>query len=330
MELTCPLCQGKLTVATAFSSQLVRCPLCAGSFQAPDPPQATPAAEPAIHSDQTPLLPPDLTLKEIETPTFHIEEVAPPSLPPIPAPQPAKWQSTGDQFSLAPETGTTDVAPIPPVAEPIIGSGDLACATGLPVAMPIATEPSTTSPTATETDAIPAKSAAKSDYRHSSVIYLRRQTLAWIAPVGFTIVFFLSFFPWESGSDFRSMNLWQLAFTSYGYMTFRLYILLFFLTWPFSIAALMLQKKWLPPSPQLKPLVPWLSLALAGPTLIAFFLFLAHYVHVNFYGPTNPSTIWMKIAFRVHLVVVVGTLTHFWLERRNARKMPEPRLTLRW
>jgi hypothetical protein len=45
MELLCPNCQKKLTVPEQYAGQMMRCPLCQGTFTVPALPSAVPAAE---------------------------------------------------------------------------------------------------------------------------------------------------------------------------------------------------------------------------------------------------------------------------------------------
>jgi hypothetical protein len=45
MELLCPNCQKKLTVPEQYAGQMMRCPLCQGTFTVPTLPSAVPAAE---------------------------------------------------------------------------------------------------------------------------------------------------------------------------------------------------------------------------------------------------------------------------------------------
>ena len=124
-------------------------------------------------------------------------------------------------------------------------------------------------------------------------------------------------------------SLWQMAFSRPSAL-FIIYLLLFLFTWPLSIAAFLLQKKLLATPPALKGFMPWSSLILAGLMLLAFLLFAVHYFQINFYTAANPSTVAMKLAIRIHFVVVLGALVHFWLVRRASKKMPEPRITIRW
>src|SRR5262245_42053802 len=87
MELHCPNCQQKLNIGDQFAGQLMRCPLCNGTFQAPSlapsaappPPAPSPAPAPA---------PP------VPQPFSFAPESAPPAPPPPPpgyAPEPVAF-----------------------------------------------------------------------------------------------------------------------------------------------------------------------------------------------------------------------------------------------
>src|SRR5262249_19587544 len=74
MELLCPQCQQKLTIPDQYAGQLMRCPLCNGTFTAP---ALTPPPPPAVFSPESPSAPPPL-------PTAPEPTQQPPSLDPIP------------------------------------------------------------------------------------------------------------------------------------------------------------------------------------------------------------------------------------------------------
>lgn len=347
MDILCPHCQKKLDIPDSVAGQTVRCPHCAANFTAPGLPPIFP--EGSIRADMAPmmppLLPPDLALEE-ETPILEISQEpsvrAPkspfsqagvtggyelvhesvhmpsaPKLPEVPAepkpPQPA------------PPSPTTTTFPPPQPRSEAIGkglAGDVAAAV-----------PSEVQDAATAT-----KPLSKSEYDHGFTLYFRRDVLAWVAPAALTFLFFLSFFYWEftpasgtgsSATAASSASLWQIAFSRPSAL-FIFYLLLVLIAWPLSIAAFLLQKKLLATPPALKGVMPWSSLILTAMTLLAFLLFAVHYFQNNFYAAVNPSTVAMKLAIRIHFLVVLGALMHFWLVRRAAKKMPEPRVTMRW
>ncbi len=102
MNLLCPNCQKRLTVPEQFAGQLMKCPLCAGTFNVPGLPSAAPPPEPSppgapgpvpavavapetygLQPDAAPLPPPPHAPGEAPAP--------PPSVPPAP-PQPESSQ----------------------------------------------------------------------------------------------------------------------------------------------------------------------------------------------------------------------------------------------
>ena len=76
MNLLCPNCQKMLTVPEQFAGQLMKCPLCAGTFTVPGLPAAPSAPPPPVAPPPTPApkLPPAPAAK------------TPPAPPPTPAP----------------------------------------------------------------------------------------------------------------------------------------------------------------------------------------------------------------------------------------------------
>ena len=38
----------------------------------------------------------------------------------------------------------------------------------------------------------------------------------------------------------------------------------------------------------------------------------------------------MKLAFRAHLLALLGPLAEYWLEQRRKRRLPLPEATIRW
>src|SRR5258708_36238061 len=80
MELMCPQCQQKLTIPDQFAGQLMRCPLCNGTFTAP----ALSAPPPPVFSlapEPPPLPPPLPSAPEPMQQAPPLEELPPP-LPP--------------------------------------------------------------------------------------------------------------------------------------------------------------------------------------------------------------------------------------------------------
>jgi hypothetical protein len=96
MNLLCPNCWKMLTVPEQYAGQLMKCPLCSGTFtvpalppsggglDAPAPPQ--PAFSPAGTSDPY-QLPPQVPGSGAPEPAFHAAPPEPPAPPPPPPPQ---------------------------------------------------------------------------------------------------------------------------------------------------------------------------------------------------------------------------------------------------
>src|SRR5207302_4393185 len=112
MNLLCPNCQKMLTVPEQFAGQLMKCPLCSGTFTVPVLPQpsAVPsgASDPAAtFSPQTPPGPGDL---------YSVRKDAEPPPAPPPAPPPFKSEPPpGPGLHTPPPTDgvTTQPAPAP-------------------------------------------------------------------------------------------------------------------------------------------------------------------------------------------------------------------------
>jgi hypothetical protein len=92
MELLCPQCQQRLTIPDQYAGQVMRCPLCNGTFTAP-----------ALTAAAPPPAPPPV-------PSLEITPSAPPPLPPT-APAPAEESKRRD-------TGLKYGAPPAPTAAP--------------------------------------------------------------------------------------------------------------------------------------------------------------------------------------------------------------------
>src|SRR5215470_17975414 len=94
MNLLCPNCQKMLTVPEQFAGQLMKCPLCAGTFTVPGLP---PASSP----------PPPDPAPAMQGPS---PSVSPPQIPPEPAPplplQPPP-EMPGATCGTRPQTATT-------------------------------------------------------------------------------------------------------------------------------------------------------------------------------------------------------------------------------
>jgi predicted Zn finger-like uncharacterized protein len=177
------------------------------------------------------------------------------------------------------------------------------------------------------------------DYSRTTTILLRHGAVTMIAPVGLFILLFVSFFPWRPAADWltldrftewTTLNLWQLAFTKAGSAIFLLYVLLLLIAAPIVWIMPLLQRNLLPTPAPLRPYLPWGPLVVANLTLAAWVFFLIHYLQCTFIDPIDPATIWMKLAFRLHTLIVIAAFADMWLVRRQGRGLPEPSFIMRW
>jgi hypothetical protein len=171
-------------------------------------------------------------------------------------------------------------------------------------------------------------------------------------------VFLLSFFPWHVGvvvlgdveppaeqaakaeprlpavglkGSVPPLSLWQLAFTSRGSGLFLAYTLLtLFLAWPLSIVGLLLDRRLVPVPPALRPLLPWKTLLLVSIVAAAAIPLLFDSIDQHFYEPVNHIAIAMKLGARLHIVALIVGLLEFWLQDRQRRALPPPRIEVHW
>ena len=191
MNLLCPNCQKMLTVPEQFAGQLMKCPLCAGTFTvpglpaaptAPAPPPAptAPPPAPAVKAPPAPVVkappaPADLAPVEVvETYGLKQEPAAPPTSKPL------------------------EVAPLPPSS--ISPGPDLP---GLP---------------AESASAPPA--GPSMGYTRSHSFTLNTKVLQYIPAAAVVLIFILQFFPWvgvyPGGVAAAWQGAWGAAFNSYG------------------------------------------------------------------------------------------------------------------
>ena len=183
-------------------------------------------------------------------------------------------------------------------------------------------------------DAVLPTSVRQGDFSRDFTINFRRHVVTLIAPLGMIVLFILSFFPWRfteltitnpaialtpatavdtitTLNPLSALNLWGLAFTREGSVAFTFYVLLMIVAALLLLATTILAKNQMLAPANLRPFLPWAPIFIAFFTLAAWLFFLAHYLHCILIDPLDPATLWMKIAFRVHTLVVIGA----WLER---------------
>jgi hypothetical protein len=260
MEILCPACQKKLQIADNCAGQVVKCPSCSATFQAPALPSMGP-------------------LPKLEP------------LAPIAAEQPA-------------------AAPFSMVIDPVAPA-------------PVAAQPTSPPPEPVRKPKSPA------DYAHSFTVYLHQEAVTLIPPIGTLVLFFLAFFPWVR-AELTTYNLWELGFSQAGSGGFLLFTLMLLLAAPIVFVMPFLNKNVLPTPEPVRPLLPWAPLVIALLQLVAWVPFLSYYLSATFLDAIDPATLGMKLAFRLHTLVVLAAVLDLWLQRRKRKELPGPRITVRW
>jgi len=292
MDLVCPSCQKRLMIEDRYAGMVVKCPLCGSMLQAPVLLTAPPV--PAFAATPGAPSPPDA---HSAAPTMPALEL-PPSSSPTPLP-PHHASGPMPEIFVAPPV--TVEPPLPVVDHPEV----------LP-------------------DQSEVPTVRQGEYTTKIRFHLRPEILSWITPSCVVLLFFLSFFTWYH-LEADSRNLWQLGFGERGTALFVFYIVfLVFVAQPLAILTLSFEQRWIPLPVGLRPVWPWRSLIVGGAVTLPFIFLLAEYVAYHFQVFGNPTSIAMKLAFRVHLLAVVASALQFWVEQRKAKNAPLPRLELRW
>jgi hypothetical protein len=182
MELLCPNCQKKLTVPDQYAGQLMKCPLCNGTFTTPSLPPAPSAAFTA----------------------------SPAPVPPAPAPASPPPPAHGNHANIpgvdvellgTPRTSTPERTEVEPFAMSPLP----------PSPLPPSPPPLSPPPLAPEPTIV-------GDYRHRWTVQVSPRVLPWVAAGALVLVFLLTFFPWvgfhPGGIAVASQNAWQAAFGS--------------------------------------------------------------------------------------------------------------------
>ena len=177
----------------------------------------------------------------------------------------------------------------------------------------------------------PAVSKQAGEYTTQFVVRLRSDYLVWVGPIALLLIVFLSFLPWNKSESMSAASLWNLSFGEASSAPFFFYLMFtVFLGTPAAFAFLVVDRRWAPLPQAFTPYWPWVSLALGLLLGVGFALLCIEYLHANFYLHTNPITVPMKLAFRLHGLATLAAFGEFWLQRRRLRNLPPPRLDLRW
>lgn len=355
MNLLCPNCQKMLTVPEQYAGQLMKCPLCAGTFTVPALPDAgtpAPAAAPSPFPD--PAGPPEV---------YSVRDDLP-SVPP----------------SVAPTSPVhTEPTPLPPAPAP-----DMAHATTPtpPVPPPPAPEPSYPEPSSPGS-----KSLMEEDFRRVHVLRFNPRVLRWVAPVCVVLIFILSFFAWvgiyPGGVPAVTQSAWGAAFASWepdpdlakaniversekdrpnANVLLIFYILLFLVVVVVTLGFFALDLFSLKSPPGLQGVLPWRWGIIAALNLLAlFFLILQLIVGFTIESTTKDlidkelktdepvptqqqkmnairrgialqslhRTAWLDLAVAFQVLATVGAVMMFWVERRGTNR-PLPRFELKW
>jgi hypothetical protein len=171
------------------------------------------------------------------------------------------------------------------------------------------------------------------DYTQFYTIWISDRVVPLITPIGLSLLFLLSFFPWyeiPTPLSRETMSLWTMAWGGVRiWWSIFFYDLLVILAWVFSIVSLLFNLKVIPTPGFIKGLGPFRPAIIGGMALLAFLLLAINYLGFNFMGE-NPSTIITKLGIRIHFVVVVAAALEFWLAWRRRGNYPLPRIDIHW
>jgi hypothetical protein len=284
-----------LSVPEEFAGQMMKCPLCDGTFPTPSLPGAPLGGfggpqKSAQTPPTSPMLPETYSLEPAPAPPAPKPPATPNRTPPMDVP---------DTFSTSP--------PAAPIRKkdriPRDGVENVAARRK------------------------PSEPVVPGEYKRTFTVRLDLGVLTWLPPALLTVLFLLSFFPWET-YDTASYNLWECAF-SRPHVRFLLYLLLFLLAWLVSLASVVFGAGLAPEPPFLQTLGPWRHAISGGLSLLAFLFLAIAYLEWVFMMP-SPMTVWMRIAVRVQFFAVLFALLELWLDSRRKRNMPPPYVELRW
>jgi hypothetical protein len=360
MNLLCPNCGKMLTVPEQYAGQMMKCPLCSGTFTVPALPggaEPPPPAQPAAPE------PPTLNPYEVrqEGPAEPVPAFAttPPPEPAFSTAAPPEPAFKATPPPAPPSTATTPAGPTP-------ARGPDAAGQPLP----------------------------SLGYRGGFGIPISDKVLRWVVPASLVLIFFLTFFDWVGIYPGSVPAVWQsawgAAFGTYGddpdlQEFYRLepdskkkrldvsvspllilYLLPFFilaLLLAIAVAVLPFLKLQLPPPVQ--QFLPWQWAALAGLNAILL-LFLVLQMLLGFglensykewvenrlstkkekepdtskvrkeidvqrgqYLQALSRTIWLKLALLLQFIATVAAALVFWVEKRGPAA-PLPSIDVKW
>jgi hypothetical protein len=277
MNLLCPNCGKMLTVPEQYAGQMMKCPLCSGTFTVPALPggglelPAQPPAQPPAAAAGPPFDPYQLRPEAPPEPAFQTQPAAEPAFSTAPAPPEPAFQTSAPAPSPAlPPPSTTAVTTGP---GPLRGPDAAGQVPGL-------------------------------GYRGGFSLQISDKVLGWMVPACLVLIFILQFFPWvglypggvpgwtqgawgaafgsESGQDLDMKNLWRSSKEtprkgkaekedapsevrpSISPLLILYLLPLFLITLLLSIAVAALPFLNVPLPPQVQQFLPWRWAALAG------------------------------------------------------------------
>jgi hypothetical protein len=361
MNLLCPNCQKMLTVPEQYAGQLMKCPLCAGTFTVPALPDA---GAPAPSPFPDPSGPPQV---------YSIRDD-------VPAPPPPPAVAPTSPFH-------TEPTPMPPAPPPSPPAPDLAhAATPEHPPMPMAPEPSSP-PAPPAPFSGPSKPQVEEEYRRIHGFHFEPRVLRWVAPVSVVLIFIFTFFSWvgiyPGGVAAVTQNAWGAAFGSWepdpdlaeipivkrdpkerpgANVLLIFYLLLFLADLVVTIGIFVLDFFPVKVPAGVQGVMPWRWGIVAALNLLAlFFLVLQILVGFSIESTTKDlvekelqvkeplptqqhkmndmkrgamlsalqRTAWLYLALTFQVLAVVGAVLMFWIERRGINR-PLPRLELKW
>ena len=216
MNLLCPNCQKMLTVPEQYAGQLMKCPLCSGTFTVPALPGA-PSVEPAPAFSSPPPAPSVSPSPVVNTPNHSNPGTLLPGEPASPAmadayglkhePEPA--------FHFPPPVDTPAFSPAP---EPAFSVSTPSPAAAPPASPPLAPTPA---PGFSAPSSQPVPSTAPAvGYTRTITIWFSERVLQWVPPVAVVLILVFQCFPWvgvyPGGVPAVSQSAWQAGFGGYS------------------------------------------------------------------------------------------------------------------
>jgi hypothetical protein len=246
---------------------------------------------------------------------------------------------------MAPALAPPPVAPKPPAPLPVstapvetYGMGPATAST--PTSSPPPPTPKVSKPEPAA--APPAAPPPPGDYTRSCVCCVSEGWLAFVPPVCLVLIFFLSFFTWHNIDLRHTPSLWGMGWVEQKIVDeelkpvdvkqahFLAYSILIIPCLLLGVACVPFDKGWIAPPPPLAPLMMFANLLLGLLLGLTFLLLCFDFIDGNILQRSNPITLPLKIAFRLHLAAMLASFGMFWLHWRKKSNLPSPKCEVRW